>query len=228
MKLHRRGLLGGGAASLGSLALPRPARARPGIPIALWGDSLTFGTGADTVAGKYPNRLGGLFMPPRQVFNGGVGGETSSQVAARMLTDDAHRDWIAVIWAGRNNYRSCDTVLADIDAMTTHLRSGRFLVLSIPTAALAPEFSGAPEFEAIMTLDTALRDRFAVRFVDIRAVLIAEGLARLGPTPIAQDLVDIGHGVPPSGMRADHVHLNDSGQAVVAQTVHDAVLRQGW
>ncbi len=228
MPISRRGALRIVAATMAAPALPDVAPAEPDASIALWGDSLTFGTGADTAAGKYPNLLGRLFTPARTVFNGGVGGDSSAQVAARMLADEAHRNGIAVLWAGRNNYGSLALVLADIAAMVAHLRSRRFLVLSVPNAGLPEEYRGTPGYRDIIALNDALQARYGDRFLDVRSALIRAGLPGLGFVPTPQDRHDVEHDVPPAGLRADHIHLNDAGQAVVARRVRDAILRQGW
>jgi lysophospholipase L1-like esterase len=49
-----------------------------------WGDSLTYGTGATSTATSYPAVLSGLFSPARAVIAKGIGGQTSTQIAARM------------------------------------------------------------------------------------------------------------------------------------------------
>jgi lysophospholipase L1-like esterase len=68
---------GGGGGVGGDNAPARPAAF---TVIAAWGDSLTSGIGAD--AGQsYPEQLGARLN--RGVFNGGVSGQTSDQIAAR-------------------------------------------------------------------------------------------------------------------------------------------------
>lgn len=52
-------------------------------PIAAWGDSLTAGAGASSAAYRYPAAAAALFVPHRRVFAHGVGGQTSTQIAAR-------------------------------------------------------------------------------------------------------------------------------------------------
>ncbi|HUS24131.1 MAG TPA: hypothetical protein VM369_04230 [Candidatus Binatia bacterium] len=75
---------GGGSGSAGSSALPGPGPAPSPTPqgadIAAWGDSLTSGIGAAD-GYSYPERLAGIMG--RKVFNGGVSGQTSDQIAAR-------------------------------------------------------------------------------------------------------------------------------------------------
>jgi lysophospholipase L1-like esterase len=71
---------GGGGEGGGSLDDGAPATPAAVTVIAAWGDSLTSGIGAD--AGQsYPEQLGVLL--DRGVFNGGISGQTSDQIAAR-------------------------------------------------------------------------------------------------------------------------------------------------
>src|SRR6266705_2650092 len=82
--------------------------------ITAWGDSLTDGQ-PFTRAEAYPASLAAIF-PDRVVLNEGVGGETSSQILARMQADTSHRHDITVIWMGRNNYADQSRVESDIAA----------------------------------------------------------------------------------------------------------------
>lgn len=52
--------------------------------VAAWGDSLTAGAGASGAATTYPAVAATLFAPDRAVSNRGIGGQTSTQIAARM------------------------------------------------------------------------------------------------------------------------------------------------
>ena len=61
--------------------------------IVTWGDSLT--------AADYPRMLAG--KTGMEVVNGGVNGQTSSQIAARMLAAPHLHRCPTILWAGRNN-----------------------------------------------------------------------------------------------------------------------------
>lgn len=58
--------------------------AAAGNGIAVWGDSLTVGTGASSTAASFPVVAQNLFSPPRAISRQAVGGQTSTQIAARM------------------------------------------------------------------------------------------------------------------------------------------------
>lgn len=51
--------------------------------IVAWGDSLTAGVGASDDRHRYPAAAAALFEPPRDVLNRGIGGQISTQIAAR-------------------------------------------------------------------------------------------------------------------------------------------------
>jgi lysophospholipase L1-like esterase len=61
-----------------------PARQRPGArAIIAFGDSLTEGAGASSHDHTFPSIAAGLFDPPRTIINRGIGGQTSTEIAAR-------------------------------------------------------------------------------------------------------------------------------------------------
>ena len=68
------------------------ARSEPGFAafsadassIVAWGDSLTASAGASSEATRYPAVAAAAFDPDRSIVNLGIGGQTSTQIAARM------------------------------------------------------------------------------------------------------------------------------------------------
>ncbi|MDF3056378.1 MAG: hypothetical protein K0R17_593 [Rariglobus sp.] len=73
--------------------------------IVAWGDSMTYGTGADhpdkgeKTWPKWFTEFSGI-----KVIKKGVGGESSRQIRDRMLAESALHAEFTVIWAGRNDY----------------------------------------------------------------------------------------------------------------------------
>lgn len=186
-------------------------------PLQCWGDSLTAGTGS-TFGHDYPTLLRSLFHRP--ALNQGVGGETSSAILARMLARprEAHAE-TAVIWAGRNNFAEPQVVEADIQTMVSSLAPGsRYLVLEIITGGADAERPGRPDFGAIEALNAELERRYGSRFVRLMPGLLDHADRRL-----AGDRQDRAQGVVPRSLRTDAIHLNDTGQAVVAYAVDQAL-----
>ncbi|MFK0329580.1 SGNH/GDSL hydrolase family protein [Rhizobium sp. NPDC090275] len=61
-----------------------PARQSPASrTIIAFGDSLTEGAGASSRDHTFPSIAAGLFHPPRTIINRGIGGQTSTEIAAR-------------------------------------------------------------------------------------------------------------------------------------------------
>lgn len=191
------------------------------IPIATWGDSLTFGSFAQT---PWPVQLAWL-SKQYMVYNGGVGAETSTQIASRMLAATDKYSWPTVIWAGRNNVVSGSTVEADIASMVAALASvgnTNYLVLGILNASTTAEWSGGVTYNQINAINTYLASTYGSHYFDIRSYLVTNGLSNAGITPTADDTWNIAHDVPPDSLRysGDTLHLNSTGYGIVAARVN--------
>ena len=191
--------------------------------IATWGDSLTNGTGASVAGTRYPAVLGTLFDPDRTVYNGGVGGETSTQIRARMVADTTYNYRCVVLWAGRNNYTDTQTVLDDLAAMVAHVGSGRYVVMTVLNGEYANEYAGGVAYRQIVDLNAAIMALYPANYIDIRTQLVA---AYDSGSP--QDVTDNGHDIPPASLRSDNIHLNDAGYAIVADRVFNFITAHGW
>lgn len=222
---------GGGSAAVDAaqgvatedLASPSPAPvANPGTPapvvaplstnIAAWGDSIT-DLYARTLAQIYPDR---------QVYNGGVVGQTSMQIAARLQADVAHKTWVSILWYGHNNW-SKDEVKADIASSIAALGPNRaYVVLSMlnwaPTGA-----RGTQEYADTVRVNGELAAMYPDNFLDIRQYLVGQY------DPNAwQDVQDHQNDLPPSSLRFDGIHLNDAGCLAVARKVQEFLAGKGW
>jgi len=196
---------------------PPPAPAFRGSPnIAAWGDSLTPPVAANLQL-LYPNRV---------VFNGGVAGETSTQIAARQLADTSdHNIWINIFWYGHNNQTQAAQIKADIAASVAALAPGntRFVVLAVVNQATLAESKGGADYATIIQLNSELASLYPQNYLDIRAHLVN------GYNPAnAQDVADFQNDVVPSSLRFDPIHLNNDGSVLVAQKVRDFIDAKGW
>ncbi|GAB2581488.1 hypothetical protein GCM10027034_11020 [Ramlibacter solisilvae] len=183
--------------------------------IACWGDSLTpfFALNLQTMVSN------------RTVFNGGVTGETSTQIAARQLTDNSMTNWITVLWYGANNPDQPATIKADLAASIAHLVPGnnRFLVLGVVNAATPEEIRGGAVYNTIVALNNELAQLYPDNYFDMRAWLVS----RYNPNS-AQDVADFQNDVVPSSLRFDHIHLRNEGSIVVAERVKQLLDAKGW
>lgn len=186
------------------------------INMACWGDSLT------AASGGFPDQLH-TNLAASTVYNGGVGGETSTQIKARFLTDSAKWGDLTVIWAGRNNYHDPATVKADIAAMVSRLTTDKYIILSVLNGNFGNEYVGQADYNTIIKLNQDLATLYPGHYVDVRAALIAA----YNPA-ILQDVTDHGNDVPPSSLRSDNLHLNGAGYGQVMWSVYNFIISKGW
>jgi lysophospholipase L1-like esterase len=206
---------GGGASSDTTAVVPAPTAAAS-QNIAAWGDSLT---------PAYARELAILY-PGRQVYDGGVIGETSTEIAARQLADTSeHRTWINIFWYGHNNIKDPARIKADIAGSVAALAPGntRFLVLSVVNEATPEASRGGPEYATVMQLNSELAATYPQNYLDIRTFLVSQ----YDPSS-AQDRIDFGNDVVASSLRFDKIHLNYPGQQLVGRKVKEAIDARGW
>lgn len=183
-------------------------------PIALWGDSLTAGTGATGPSGFYPEVVRTSRYPHSGVYNGGVGGETSTQIKARALADTIRNGWTSVFWAGRNNFSSLSTVVADVQAMVSNLTHGRYLVMGVINKSDGTENAGSTAYTQIVALNAALQAAFPNNYLDIRSLIVAASGGS--------------NDAPNASWTADGLHLNNTGYAYVASQVSSFLNAKQW
>lgn len=184
--------------------------------ISIWGDSLS------TI--KTPNGIRNLYESvPVWVHDGGVGGDTSTQIKTRMLAAPSQFANATVIWAGRNNFTAPTTVKADIAAMIAALGHTRYVVLSVLNADFSNEYTGQPDYVTLTTLNSDLAALYPNNFLDVRNPLVA-----LFDPNTLQDVIDHGHDVPPSTIRIDNVHLTPTGYNFVAGLIKKFIDGKGW
>ncbi|MDR3709454.1 MAG: GDSL-type esterase/lipase family protein [Capsulimonadaceae bacterium] len=186
--------------------------------ISCWGDSLTAGAGGT----PYPADLqSDPSVGQRKVANGGVGGQTSTQIKERFLAAPEKFGDLVVLWAGRNNYGDRETVEADIAEMVDKLSTDRFVVLSVLNMTTEPK--GGPALAAIDTLNHDLANRYKGHFLDVRSALV-EAYDKSNP----QDVADHDADVTPTSLRSDKIHLNTAGYRFVAERVLSYLKTNQW
>ena len=198
------------------------------MAIQTWGDSLTDGSGGTTVTNRYPGAL--ALYSGFYVADGGVSGETSTQIRTRQTAGSNTWYQPTIIWAGRNNYTDTNAVIADIAAMVTNLWScgntNRYIVMSVLNGDYSTEWVGTTNYQTITNLNGMLSSIYGTQYFDIRSYLVS----RYNPS-LTNDVTDFGHDVPPASLRSDQIHLNDDGYpAVAAYILTNALptLRGSW
>ena len=165
--------------------------------VAAWGDSLTSGN-QDLTGPTYPSALS-TAMSGTSVYNGGVGGNTSTQIATRMLAATDKYGYFSIFWAGANNFASQSTILADVASMVAALTgTKRYLVLGVLNGNFPDRQSGQTGYGQILADNAALAAAYPANYFDARAYLIS--LA----TSSAEDVIDVAHDVIPTSLRANY------------------------
>lgn len=190
--------------------------------IALWGDSHVSGLPGNADIPGVAAALRSL-VSGRTVFDGGIAGETSSQIAARQSQDTAHDDWVSVFWYGGNNQTQAEAIKDDLARSIASLASGHQRFVVLPVLNQAGEERGSPNHRTISRLNAELAALYPRNFVDVRSELLARADAAN-----AADRADVDQDVVPSSLRADGVHLNQAGALVVAQQLLAFITAQGW
>jgi lysophospholipase L1-like esterase len=199
------------------------------LSITTWGDSLTAGDGASASTNRYPAALGRYsgFL----VSNGGVSGQTSTQIRTRQTAGSNTWTSPTIIWAGRNNFTDTNAVLADVAAMVANLatygNTNRYLVMSVINANNSNEWVGTTSYNTITNLNGALLAAYGANYLDIRSYLVSQY------NPLnAQDVIDHNHDCLPSSLQGgDGIHLLDAGYLAVADQIFTnklATLRGSW
>lgn len=170
------------------------------------GDSLVAGTGAPRGAG-WPEGL--AQRTGWQVVNGGVPGDTSADALQRLDGLIAeHRPQAILIAIGGNDFLrnvSIDATRANIEHMIRESRAAAAHVglVAIPEKSLGAALIGNLSDHALFA-DLARTHELA-----LVPEVVAEVLSR-------------------EEMRADRIHANASGYAMMADGVAEALARQGW
>jgi len=192
--------------------------------IACYGDSLTYGDNAVPRGAKaWPFLLGDSFSPHAAIANMGVGGYTSTQIAARVSAYPGLHAMPTIIWAGRNNYASPTTVKSDIAAMVAQLNTDKFMVMSVINAHRTNELLGQANYNIIMALNADLAELYGANYYDIRSDLVAA----YDPN-IAQDVQDFADDVPPTSLVDDGLHFNNAGSVVVKNLIRAEIVARQW
>jgi lysophospholipase L1-like esterase len=219
---------GGGGGGTDASATPAAAAgtAAPQLSgnIAAWGDSHTSGLPDRPDVPGFAVKLRAL-ATGRQVFDGGVAGQTSTQIADRQVQDTAHDDWVTVLWYGGNNETQADRIKADLARSIASLAPGndRFIVMAVVNSSAPWERRGTPDYQTIVQLDADLAAAYPQNFLDIRSFLVSQ----FDPNS-AIDVADHADDIPPTSLRADGVHLNHAGYEAVARRVWAFIQAKGW
>lgn len=126
-----------------------------------FGDSLTEASSGGIPEGqRWPARLGTMTSPPRLISNRGIGGETSTQIVARILASPSPPIQGTWIWMGRNdpsNGINQATSLANVQSAVAWCGANqRYCVIGVLPKTDGTEDPGSPARIAIDALNAAI------------------------------------------------------------------------
>lgn len=176
---------------------------------------MTAGSGS-TLYNDWLTQLG--LLSGRAWYNGGVGGETSTQIAARETIDTTHQAWPTIIWAGNNNYSDPPTVESDVASMVAHLGHSNYLVLSLLNGDYPDRYIGQSGYIDIISINDSFAASYGNHYIDLRTYLVSQ----YDPNN-AQDVIDHSNDIIPSSLRSDQIHLNDAGYLLVAKKLNESI-----
>jgi lysophospholipase L1-like esterase len=194
-----------------------------------WGDSLTAGaTISNPSVNGWVAKL--AVLTGRQALNGGVNGETSTQIKTRMLAaSQSIHERTAFLWSGTNNSTQISTVLADTASMVAAMvgKSKRFIVL--PCFNTDTEGTGTTSYNQKMALNAALASAYPGNYYDIRSYLASlQALADAGLTADSTDLANIAADIIPHQLRGDNLHPNATAATLIANKFYAQLQARGW
>ncbi|WSG73078.1 GDSL-type esterase/lipase family protein [Rhizobium beringeri] len=165
----------------------------------------------------------------RSVYDGGIGGQTSTEVTNRSIADIDFTDRAHIFFCGTNGPDSGHTVLGDIQAAVADLAPGtKFLIL--PSFNSDNERAGSQGYINKMANNAAVAAAFPDNYLDIRSMLIALSL----PGQPYQDSAAITNDVLSSQLRffngtsTDALHPNATCVALYAGMIGDWIIAKGW
>jgi lysophospholipase L1-like esterase len=187
--------------------------------LSCWGDSLTSGTGGS----PFPLQMFPLGAANRAIYNGGVGGEDSSQVLARFTASTRRADQVTTIWVGQHgtDYTNPTLCMSNIAAMVAHLTTSKFVILTALNDAVTQPIN-TTGYNQIQALNALITSTYPNNSLDIRAYLLTQGDGG------ATDNADVANGVTPTSLRFDSLHLNTLGYSKVASRVQTFLTAKGW
>lgn len=197
-------------------------------PLRAYGDSMTFGAGSTANANGWVKQYY-TADPTRMCFNGGISGQDSAQIEARLIADAKIADDVVVIMAGTNDYQGGGAAvtaalanIADMVAAVVATGNTRYVVCT-PVGSWADTI-GSGDHDLLMDLCDGIVAAYPNNYVDTRQAVIDANDG--SPT----DLADVANDVTPTSLRntGDDPHLNDAGYAAFTDAIKTFIDGKGW
>ncbi|MBB5728257.1 lysophospholipase L1-like esterase [Sphingomonas prati] len=188
---------------------------------AIWGDSLTEGTGAVAVSNVPMDVTAQLRRqrPGWPIASKGLGGQKSATIVDRLIADQvAGRQWNAVLWIGTNDFDDnvgngpgwLAAIRAQVDRALAYRTNSSTLVCNMyPRAGWAV---GDVNYVAMQQVNAGLVAAYGGRVVDLFAALATDN----GKLPTANLAT------------GDAIHLSNDGYTAVMQSIHARMTALNW
>lgn len=136
------------------------------------------------------------------------------------------KDSIQLLWLGRNNLPTVTGLDIIYERAIANLSEPkRYIIIGLLNSLT--EITGNATYNAMVSMNNTLRAKFTDNYVEATPPS-SEEMLELAYTPDAQDLADIANNTIPTGMRADNIHLNTIGYALIAMRVYKKGVELGY
>lgn len=188
------------------------------VPIYCAGNSLTSENGPGYLA--YPTYLA-LIMgrDPATIFNGGEGGNTSTQIADRYISRTTFLSGAVIIEAGSNNNWWSEVIKADIRRIIASNGTDKYLILDVATGNLPERWPGTDYYAHNEQLNNEMEAEFgSMHFLRIKPYL------QQHMDGSKQDSIDVFvNDCEPSSLHNDFIHRNNLGNYWTAQAIAERI-----
>lgn len=156
---------------------------------------------------------GGVYTFTRRVAGAAVAVPSPINIYPDTLRQDEATN---IFWCGQNDGGASAKILPAVAAMVANLKTitKRFVVVGI--------FQHY-DYATLVAQNAIVQAAYPNNYLDIYPIL----LAAYNPA-LPQDVADHAAGIVPSSLRADGVHLNDAGYALVALAIYNFLISKGW
>ena len=172
------------------------------------GASVSFGAGSATALGPF-------------YFDWAFTAGMNTNIRAVTYTDKDSTN--CVLWMGVNNVSQVETIKADIRACVAHLKTLGKRVLILTLITNSDWTIGTANYNSMTAVNDWLKAEYPSNHYDILAFLRSQ----YNPA-IPQDVTDYNNGITPSSLRVDGIHLNTTGNNLVADKVYEFFNSRGW
>ena len=199
-----------------------PRLSTPQVGYICHGDSTTRGANASKGSLRWVSLLSASFTPHRRIINSGIGGTPPWEIVDRLeSTPLAMRELPHIIWLGRMEVvtDAADVYLEQVDRAWRLIPHSRKLFFTPGTGDFGSDKLGvSAHADEIVAAKNEMLLRYPNNILDMNQIFIDANDGSSG------DLQDVAWGIVPRSLRADNIHNNDAGHALIAQSVFDWVL----